>query len=234
MRLKLKPLNIGAATLQGVLCLTMVIWLISRAGEDSPLPLPVPLDHIVIMLILFTLITCIFHVLYALDFANYDNNVTGGNNWMRWVEYSMTASIMLWVIAVSSGVHDDAEQLLIVLLSVFCMGCGALTEFNQYWEKMITLLGWFFIIVAYSMIISAFIDNVNSAPVGVPGFVYVIVIGMCAMYMSFGFIHAYHICAGRTDVDINRKVECAYTIDSMISKTLLVSLLFGGLVTRDR
>jgi hypothetical protein len=233
--MKIRNLNISAACLQLLLCIGMISWLISRFGEPSPLPLAVSLDSIVIMLIVFTFATFIFHLLYALNVGNYDANVESGTNWMRWVEYTITASIMIWVIAISSGVRDTGLLVFIVSMSVLCMLCGLLSEHltNGSHKIWITLVGWAAIITAYSFIIMKFVENVNNSPNEIPGFVYAIISSMCIMYMSFGVIHAYHLYKGKDVTRINRNVEMAYTIDSMISKTLLVGLLFGGLIARN-
>lgn len=233
--MKLRTMNIIAASIQFLLCAGMIGWLVSRFGDPSPIPFAVSLDTVVIMLILFTFVTCAFHTMYAIGVGHYSKNVDAGKNWMRWIEYSITASIMIWIIAVSSGVQDTGLFIFIVSMSVLCMLCGLMSEqvTSRSRKLWVTFAGWLFIIVAYSVIIQQFVENVNNSPVDVPGFVYAIVISMCIMYMSFGGIHAYHLYKGDKDVGMNRFIEKAYTVDSMISKTLLVGLLFGGLVARN-
>lgn len=233
--LKLRGMNIGATILQSILSIVMLIWLLSRWGEKSPIPLSVSLDAVIVMLIVFTLVTAIFHLLYAIRVGQYTQNIEKGKNWMRWLEYSITATIMLWVIAISSGVQDISWQVIIIVCSVLCMLCGLWSERSDTKRSKIwiTLLGWAFIILGYGLVIYTFIDTVRQSPVGVPGFVYAIVIGMCIFYMSFGAIHATHLYIGQDNPVTNRRIEAAYTVDSMVSKTLLVSLLFSGFVARN-
>jgi hypothetical protein len=232
---KLRNMNIGAGLLQALLCIGILIWLFSQWGEESTFRLGVSLNTVVIMLAVFTAITCLFHTLYAIGVGKYTQNVQSGKNWMRWLEYSITASIMLWIIAVSSGVTSPGLQVLVVVMSILCMLCGLLSEQTNsaVVKRWATIIGWLFIAVGYSVVILKFADNVNSTDVSIPGFVYAIVIGMCIMYMSFGGIHLFHMYKGNGNACTNRTVEVAYTVDSMISKTLLVSLLFSGLVVRN-
>ena len=188
--MKLRTLNILAATLQLLLCIGMTVWLVSRFGEPSPIPFAVSLDTVVIMLVLFTFITFLFHVIYAIGIGRYQQNVDNGHNWMRWVEYTMTASIMIWIIAISSGIQDTGLLVLVVSMSALCMLCGLLADWveTRSHKIWITLAGWVFIIIGYSVIIYSFVDTVNNAPVDVPDFVYAIVISMCLLYMSYMFV----------------------------------------------
>jgi hypothetical protein len=59
--------------------------------------------------------------------------------------------------------------------------------------------------------------------------VYAVVIVMALAFMSFGIIQAVYINDNQKNY---QRYETAYTIDSMVSKTLLVGLLFGGLAGR--
>jgi hypothetical protein len=55
---------------------------------------------------------------------------------------------------------------------------------------------------------------------------------MVLFYASFGGIHLYHQFKGKESVSLNRKVEVAYIVDSFVSKTMLVAILFVGLISK--
>lgn len=82
--------------------------------------------------IAFFFITAIAHVLYATDFFGkgwYSNAVFGfGWNPFRWFEYSITASIMIFIISVIAGNKDNAVAWTVSLITVGLMFQGYTTE----------------------------------------------------------------------------------------------------------
>jgi len=85
----------------------------------------------------FFLVTAIAHFLYATDFGAlfrgqigpYTKAVTGfGWNPYRWIEYSITASLMIWVISVVAGAKEWSTALLATLITPGLMFQGLTTE----------------------------------------------------------------------------------------------------------
>jgi len=138
---------------------------------------------------------------------------------------------MLFIIAMTSGVTAFETHVFILMSSLVCMVCGFIAEQSSTSIAWVaTILGWFVLLVAYTIILITFKNNASNAP----SFVYAIVIGMFMMYMSFGIIHLIHLYQRTASNSINHVAyEGAYTIDSLISKTLLVILLFSGLVIEN-
>jgi hypothetical protein len=234
-------INKTCALIQGVLCVLLVVWLLNRNGEESPIDFGISLQTIIIALIAFTGITSFFHS-FVYQGKDYEENVDQGKNRARWFEYGITATIMLWIIAVSTGVAmtDNAVLWLsvIVLSSLLCMFCGFLGDTYEPQKWLWTILGWVSILIGYGIIFWHFFRNIGIATEEgegegtIPSFVYGIVFGLFFMYMSFGLIHLYHTMKGKKDLSVNRRVETFYLWDSLGSKTLLVGLLFGGLAFR--
>ena len=245
----LKRSNSAAAALQFLLCFLMLGWLGVRTAEEcccecttnnnttNNIPFGVPIERVIGLLAGFTFITAVFHIVYATGCnGKYQKEIEDGRNWLRWFEYSMTASIMLVVIARSSGVHETWIVGLLATASVLCMVLGGLAEASKTrWVNIgATVLGWIVLLAAYSYILHTFVQTTKSS--NVPGFVYGIVWSMFAMYMSFGLIHVVHLykkLSQSSTETSNQRFELAYTVDSMVSKTLLVLLLFGGIVARS-
>ena len=246
----LRKLNLVCASIQACLAIGMVTWLSTSKVNEAVFPLEsgdykangqgdrlfqIPPSALIILLVIFTVVTSSFHILYSMGAADYNKNVAEGKNWMRWVEYSITASIMLLVIALSSGVLSLDSQIFIVTCSVCCMLCGLVAEQMEgpfSIKILVTSIGWILLVVAYFVIFRHFSLSASKAP----NFVYAIVISMFIMFVSFGVIHIIHLIRKEKNISIeaNRRFEMAYTIDSMISKTLLVSLLFGGLTASHK
>jgi hypothetical protein len=145
---------------------------------------------------------------------------------------------MLEAIALSSGVTSLDAQILIAVCCAGAMPMGDVVEKAHLRNDTTTVavatsVGWLLLAGAYGVIFRNFITAANQ-PGGEearkpPAFVYAVVIVMALAFVSFGIIQAVYI----TDNQRNyQKYETAYTIDSMVSKTLLVGLLFGGLAGR--
>jgi hypothetical protein len=89
--------------------------------------------------VLFFAITALAHLLYATDFGfvfrkgspqgPYRSAVYGyGWNPYRWLEYSITASLMIWVISVVAGAKEWSTALLATLITPGLMFQGLTTE----------------------------------------------------------------------------------------------------------
>ena len=82
--------------------------------------------------IAFFFITALAHIVYATDFFGkgwYTNAVFGfGWNPYRWVEYSITASIMIFIISVIAGNKDNSVAWTVSLITVGLMFQGYTTE----------------------------------------------------------------------------------------------------------
>lgn len=241
----LRTWNITAAAIQCLLCMGLIVWSCTTLTEDTVFLLEsgeyighgegrlittIPIIAIVLMLITFTAVTCLFHVLSACGIANYENAVKQGKNWMRWIEYSITSTIMLLVIALSSGVFAFESQLFIAICSICCMLCGLVSEqtTDAFSIHLTTAIGWILFVMSYGVILRHFIMNADKSPY----FVFIMVVIMLGLYISFGLIHLVHVYKGRGDERINIAVEIAYTIDSMISKSTLTFIMSIGILTR--
>lgn len=266
--LKLRFLNIFSAAVQFVLCCLMVFMLFRpSAGQPIPLisgeylggnegrELAVYNEKLIFGLLLaFCVVTMAVHAFYAGGGKWYTQRVIAGNNSVRWVEYAVTATIMLLVIAFSSGVIELDAQILIAVCSIGCMLCGDLVEkaliafrsaqgdvrmMFRSSAILATMIGWILLLGAYSVIFRNFTrvatnPDKDRRP---PWFVWVIVFLMFAMFSSFGGIQVTHMLrtfkTPSNYNDINMKAEVAYSIDSNVSKSLLVLLLFGGILGRS-
>ena len=220
----IRRINIIIAVIQALMFILCMSWLVSKKDLDGPWD--VNLDSIILSLAAFSIVTCAFHSGYAADKPQYRKIVDGGRNVWRWVEYCITATTMIWTISVSCGVRTRGRRILVSILGFVCMCCGLMSDTNESRSKIWTTLGWIMLCIAFVIIFMDF-------PREVPGFVWAILICMTLLFCSFGMIHLVHMHHGKENEQFNRKMEVVYSIDSLVSKTLLVLLLFFGLVTRS-
>jgi hypothetical protein len=258
---KLRNLNYIVGIIQLILCLFLVIWLFTINSDDTQLsfrigeynqPISEGSDHgavsvrtIVLLLAIFTLITGLVHILaYAMSTKTYQHNVNRGHNWIRWVEYGITATIMIFVVAVTCGTNSTDVLLLLCVATLCCMICGYVSEATATTNKNVsmftTAMGWILMITVFTVIIRRFASiygQTRETENGPPSWVWAIVISMTSLFMSFGCIHLIHMRQQwKSNTAVSRKfhqqVEVSYTVASVVSKTLLVILLSSGLFAR--
>jgi hypothetical protein len=258
-----KVMNYTAGGIQLSMSVFLIVWLILLVQKNDSLSFAVgeyngeqdgiahgriSLSAIVSLLVIFTLVTGLVHILaYARSSEAYQNAVDSGNNWMRWVEYSITATIMLFVIAVVSGTNSTDTLILLITSTICCMLCGFLSEATARSDtrvsKLSTFIGWLLMLSSFAVILrrfgSIFIQLQDSGSPGPPPFVWAIIIGMMILYMSFGVIHFIHMyrqwnSTETVPPEFHQRIEKLYTLASMISKILLVVLLSSGLFARPQ
>ena len=131
------------------------------------------------LLISFFAITCLVHTFYfASSFDKcpliggyYDKMIENKNNWIRWIEYSITATLMINIIARSAGVSTEETLIMINLATVCVMLQGqtielALNSDDLSWTKIQRLIiynivGWGLMIGVFGIIISRFQETIS-------------------------------------------------------------------------
>ena len=133
----------------------------------------------------------------------YKDTILDGKNPLRFVEYSISAAIMLICIALLNGVIDDDILWCIGILTGTCQICGLVAEYiNDYYMKWILHFnGWALFLTAYGIIYNAFNRSATAdADIKPPDFVYVIVMVLFLLYASFGFVQFVELtCIGNRD-----------------------------------
>jgi Heliorhodopsin len=82
------------------------------------------------MIAAFLFVAAADHLLVSLPRANgwYLRNLDRGANWARWWEYAISASIMIVIIAMFTGVYDIATLILIASINAVMILCGLVME----------------------------------------------------------------------------------------------------------
>lgn len=183
------------------------------------------------MIASFFAITAGFHLLYALNPSNiYLNAVKNGNNYLRWLEYSMSATVMIVIIAALSGVKDIKAVFLLATSAVGMIATGQWFETASGNARWIPIIAGFVLLAGIFLVInSAFQDRVRDARAAgfeVPSWIGAIVLVMFMFYASFGFVPIINMFFG----GMYRRYEYAYLTLSLASKAtlgLLVAFGFG-------
>ena len=121
-----------------------------------------------------------------------------GRNPLRFIEYSISASIMLICIAFLNGVTDINLIAAIAVLTACCQLCGLVVEYmtdeQLFWQWGLHFVGWIQFLCAYGIISHAFFKSINAANNGPPDFVYVVVFMLFALYACFGAVQLVELC----------------------------------------
>ena len=203
------------------------------------------------LLISFFAITCAVHSFYFVSSFDkvpliggfYNKMILNKNNFIRWIEYSITATLMINIIARSVGVSNEDTLLLTNLATVTVMLQGQSTELALQEKpskkkviKLITynVIGWGLLMGVFGIIISRFeqtIEDIKKATcANIPNFVKYVIWTQVLFYSAFGIWQLYQIFNVYQNPDYNyEKFEIGYNVLSLLSKTTLGAILGFGI-----
>lgn len=203
------------------------------------------------LLILFFGITSFTHAFYLLSSFNnipliggfYNKMIKNRNNFVRWIEYSITATIMINIVARSAGISNEDTLILSNLATVAVMLQGQSIELALKEQPSSTkiqrliiynLVGWGLMLGVFGIIISRFqqtITEIKKATCAkIPDFVKYVIYSQFVFYNLFGIWQLYQIFSvyDKPNYDYT-KFEIGYTVLSLLSKTILGFILGFGI-----
>lgn len=140
----------------------------------------------------FLFLSAIFHAVIATaGFERYLDELRHGRNRFRWVEYSLSATLMIVLIALVTGITDLAALVVIAFANATMIFCGWLMEManppgreRTWWTPFVVgcVAGagpW--IAIAATLVANAAVDG-GSTP---PGFVYGIIVSIFLLFNCF-------------------------------------------------
>jgi hypothetical protein len=157
----------------------------------------------------------------------YERDLGRGINRFRWVEYSLSATLMVVLIAFYSGITDITAVLAIAGANVAMILFGWLQErINPPGRTSTTMMPFWFGTIAGVAPWIAIWTNVFGAP-QIPGFVYGIVIAELVFFFSFGLNQwlQYRGIGRWHDYAYGEKT---YLVLSLAAKSLLAWQIYGG------
>lgn len=247
----LKNLNLAAGITHTAVLGGIVAWVVSsydassnaidtslfridNSGEQIGLDEVSPSQGwtIVILIILFLLVTIAAHFIYFALTKWYTERIDNENNYARWIEYAISASIMIVLIGFTVGVKSFVDTILIAVMTALTMAMGhyvetALHTKDKKMAIIFTIIGWVLFALVWYIITSAFATTMKSSDV--PNFVPAVFVLMFVLFASFGVVQLVQLIK-HPSYD---KIECSYIILSFVAKTLLVFLVTSGLVARS-
>ncbi len=177
----------------------------------------------------------VFLLLAALDhfatatFARgtYESDLGRGINRFRWVEYSLSATLMVLLIASYSGITDIAAVMAIAGANVAMILFGWLQErMNPPGRTSTTMLPfWFGTIAGIAPWVAIWVNVIGADTV--PGFVYGIVIAELIFFFSFG-LNQWLQYRGVGRWHSYAFGEKTYLVLSLAAKSLLAWQIYGG------
>jgi hypothetical protein len=176
----------------------------------------------------FLFLSALAHALLASPWLHrwYDRNLTRGINPARWVEYALSSSLMMIVIAMLVGIYDIAGLILIFALNATMILFGWLMELhNQTTKRTNWTAYWFGCFAGAVPWIAIAIYLAGAADP--PSFVY----GIFASLFVFFNVFAVNMLLQYRRIGRWRDYvfgERAYTLLSLTAKSLLAWQVFAG------
>jgi hypothetical protein len=179
----------------------------------------------------FFFLSAVFHVAAATIFnKEYNEDISVGLNRFRWIEYSVSASIMMVAIALLVGVYDIMSLTMIFGLTAVMNMMGLVMEVHNQTTKRTNWLSYIigcfagalpWVVVVFSFWLTA--DNGGETPT----FVYWIFVSIFLFFNAFAlnmFLQYKKIGKWKNYIYGER----AYIILSLVAKTLLAWQVFAG------
>lgn len=178
----------------------------------------------------FLFLSAIAHWVVAARFGWYRGNLRRGINPARWVEYSLSASLMIVVIAMLSGIYDVAALVALFGVNAAMILFGWMMELhNQTTERTVWTAFWFGCVMGALPWVAIGIYLVGAAigPGGPPAFVFWIYVSL------FLFFNVFAVNMGLQYARVGRwrgylYGERAYIVLSLVAKSLLAWQVFAG------
>jgi hypothetical protein len=185
----------------------------------------------------FLLISAVAHFIMAspLGYSWYVDNLKKKINYLRWYEYALSASLMVVIIGLLSGVYDVSSLILMFALTAVMNFFGLMMELhNRKTEKTnwtSYVFGCIAGIVPWIIIAWYFFSAFTSADGTIPTFVYYILASLFVLFFSFALNMwlQYKKIGPWRDYLYGEKV---YMILSLVAKSALAWQVFGGTLAR--
>lgn len=206
-------------------------------GEEGDPKITVPGEALKTLVVLIFLITAIFHIFYYRSNLYYDE-LNKGYNRFRWLEYSITSTLMIFVLSIISGVKEYYSVFAICGLNIVLMSMGYFLELSTNIEvKIVALIvGFFALLTIFGIIYSNMIYNLQRArdlDFKIPEWVNFVVFPMLFWWISFGIVAILNTRSYGKPGYNYKTYEKYYIILSFISKAFMGYYLAFGL-TREK
>lgn len=178
----------------------------------------------------FLLLSAVAHFIVLCNFKGYLRDINNEINRVRWYEYALSSSVMMCAIAALFGCYDLSSQLLIFFVNASMNLFGLLMEkmnppgcesvdWTPFWFGCVAGVAPWVVVAQY------FFGGPDFAQI--PGFVYGILVGYFIFFNTFPVNMALQYGRVGKWADYRYGERC-YIVLSLLSKSLLSWLVFGG------
>lgn len=181
---------------------------------------------------LFLGLSAFFHFLISTNkfFPRYINSLKNKRNVFRWVEYSLSSTVMIFVIAQLNGISNYAALLAICGVNVSMILFGWLQEKyinpgDNQWLPFI--FGCIAGVIPWIIFATQLLSPKGPSSANAPGFVYGIVISLFILFNCFAIVQFLQYRAKGKWGNYLRG-EKTYIILSFVAKSLLAWQIFAG------
>lgn len=230
--------------LQGILMLALsnattlpltTNYLKSDPFVDTALPAPGTVANLRLgpAVAAFLFMSALAHLLLVMPgiYEWYVKNLKKGINYARWIEYSFSASLMIVIIAMLSGVFDLNTLILIFFMNMMMILFGWMMELHNQTTAKTNWTAFYFGclagIVPWVVIALYFFSAVASPDAAVPTFVYFILPILFVFFNIFALnmVLQYKKVGKWRDYLYGERV---YILLSLLAKSALAWQVFGG------
>ena len=193
--------------------------------------------NILDFVVIFEIFTSICHIYYGWYFHYFKNDISFES---RMYEYFISASIMIVIISILSGIREINSLFLLVILMSTIMLIGKKHEQIWLWGILrkktllegISVLGWFPFLGVWFLIMVVFFKTISNSSKNPPNFVYSIIFILFIFYSLFGANQLYLLRNSYSE-DIRIKYDATNNLLSLFSKLILSWLLFFGIKSQS-
>lgn len=208
------------------------VYMTGPPGSTQSDPVTLFSSRTAYLIAIFMGLSALFHFIVASKqfFSRYSTGLKEHRNYFRWVEYSLSSSVMIFIISQLIGLSNYATLLAIVGCNVSMILFGWLQE--KYVEPGTNdLLPFFFGciagIVPWLIVVVQLIGPKDPSSVRAPGFVYGIIVSLFILFNCFALVQYKQYKAKGKWANYLRG-EKAYIILSFVAKSLLAWQIFAG------
>lgn len=180
----------------------------------------------------FLFLSAFFHFLISWPgvFARYANGLKQNHNYFRWTEYSLSSSVMIWLIAQLTGINNAGALFAIFAVNASMIMFGALQEkYEKPGNKKFLpfIFGSMTGVVPWIIILIYTLQPGSTSAAEVPGFVIGIIVSLFVFFNTFAINQAlqYRQVGGWRSY---LRGERMYITLSLVAKSVLAWQVFSG------
>ncbi|MEN9620897.1 MAG: heliorhodopsin HeR [Actinomycetota bacterium] len=220
---------------------SQVLFAVTADYLAGPPGVPLPPERVVLFevnigigVVAFLALSAFFHFLISSPwfFARYKNGLLHNRNYFRWTEYSLSSSIMIWLILAINGVTDIGALFAIFAVNAAMILFGALQEkYEQPGSGGLLpfIFGSMVGIVPWILVLIYFLRPGSASDVAAPDFVVGIVISLFIFFNTFAinqWLQYKQVGKWKSYLQGER----SYITLSLVAKTALAWQVFSGAI----